>query len=114
MRATAERGCGVDIGLKCYQPGRRMVPGDVAIIVNERLMKQAVAGSNFRADALHPDGQYSRFSKWFHWLTVPPLVVLLLSGLTIRFISDESKMRFYTLHESLGLLMLMLAATRLT
>jgi len=91
-----------------------MVPGDVAIIVKERLMEQVVAGSNFGADALHPDGQYSRGSKWFHWLTVPPLVVLLLSGLTIRFISEESKMRFYTLHESLGLLMLMLAAARLT
>ena len=56
-------------------------------------MEQVVARSNFGADALHPDGQYSRGSKWFHWLTVPPLVVLLLSGLTIRFISEESKMR---------------------
>ena len=77
-------------------------------------MEQVVARSDVGADALHPDGQYSRGSKWFHWLTVPPLAILLLSGLTIRFIGDDTKMRFYTLHESLGLLMLMLAASRLT
>jgi len=77
-------------------------------------MEQVIDRSDFGADALHPDGQYSRGSKWFHWLTVPPLVVILLSGLTIRFINEDVKMRFYTLHESLGLLMLMLAAARLT
>ena len=57
-------------------------------------------------DARHPDGQYSRGAKWFHWLTVLPILVMLLSGLTIRFINDDVKMRFYTLHESLGLLVL--------
>ena len=56
---------------------------------------------------------YSRGAKWFHWLTVPPMFVLLLSGLTIRFMNDEVKMAFYTLHESLGLLMLGLGAARL-
>ena len=76
-------------------------------------MEQVVTRSRFAADAVHPDGQYSQGSKWFHWLTVPPLALLLLSGLTIRFITDEQKMRFYTLHESLGLLMLMLASARL-
>ena len=69
-------------------------------------MEQVIGRSDFGADGLHPDGQYSRGSKWFHWLTLPPLGVLLLSGLTIRFIGDEAKMQFYTLHESLGLLML--------
>lgn len=57
--------------------------------------------------------QYSRGAKWFHWLTVPPLLLLLASGLVIRVIGDEAKMRFYTLHESLGLLMLALAVARL-
>lgn len=56
---------------------------------------------------------YSRGAKWFHWLTVPPMFVLLLSGLTIRFMNDEVKMAFYTLHESLGLLMLALGVARL-
>jgi cytochrome b561 len=65
------------------------------------------------ADLRHPDGQYSTGAKWFHWLTVPPLAIILLSGLTIRFIGDEAKMGFYTLHESLGLLMLTLASARL-
>ncbi|MFN7918326.1 MAG: cytochrome b/b6 domain-containing protein [Vicinamibacterales bacterium] len=58
--------------------------------------------------------EYSRGAKWFHWLTVPPLLVLLLSGLTIRFMNDDVKMSFYTLHESLGLLLLALSVARLT
>ncbi len=62
----------------------------------------------------HPDGEYSRGAKWFHWLTLPPLALILLSGLTIRFIGDEAKMAFYTVHESLGLLMLVLSASRLS
>jgi cytochrome b561 len=66
------------------------------------------------ADVLHPAGEYTRGAKWFHWLTVPLLVVLLLSGPTIQFIGDEAKMRYYTLHESLGLLVLLLAAARLS
>ena len=60
------------------------------------------------------DREYSRGAKWFHWLTVPPLGLILLSGLTIRFIGDDAKMAFYTLHESLGLLMLALSAARLS
>jgi cytochrome b561 len=63
--------------------------------------------------ARHPDGEYSRGAKWFHWLTVPPLVLILLSGLTIRFASDDARMAFYTVHESLGLLLLVLSTARL-
>lgn len=62
----------------------------------------------------YPDGEYARGAKWFHWLTVPPVVVLLASGLLIRFIADDVKMRFYTVHESLGLLAFVLMAARLT
>lgn len=61
----------------------------------------------------HPDGEYARGAKWFHWLTVPPVIVLLTSGLLIRFIVDDAKMRFYTVHESLGLLVFVLVAARL-
>jgi cytochrome b561 len=65
-------------------------------------------------DPRHPDGEYPQVSKWFHWITVPLIVILLLSGLTIRFIADEPKIRFYVVHESLGLLVLLLSAARLT
>ena len=64
-------------------------------------------------DALHPDGQYSALAKWFHWLTVPMLGVSILSGLVIRFMKDGPKTGFYTLHESLGLLILCLVIARL-
>lgn len=67
-----------------------------------------------RMDGRHPDGEYSRGAKWFHWLTLPPLAIILLSGLTIRFVGDDAKMAFYTVHESLGLLMLALSAARLS
>jgi cytochrome b561 len=60
-----------------------------------------------------PAGEYSSAAKWFHWLTLPPIVIMLLSGPTIHFIKDDAKMSFYTLHESLGLLVLTLAAARL-
>jgi cytochrome b561 len=65
-------------------------------------------------DVLHPAGEYTRTAKWFHWLTVVPLIVLLLSGPTIHYFVDEVKLRFYTVHESLGLLVLLLALMRLT
>jgi cytochrome b561 len=64
-------------------------------------------------DALHPDGQYSSLAKWFHWLTVPLLALAILSGLVIRFMKDDVKMPFYALHESIGLIILMLAIARL-
>jgi len=64
-------------------------------------------------DALHPDGQYTSLAKWFHWLTVPPLFIVVLSGLVIRFFKDDAKMGFYALHESLGLVILFLALARL-
>lgn len=64
-------------------------------------------------DARHPDGQYSRLAKVFHWTTVPLLFLALATGLVIRFIKDEPKMGFYALHESLGLLILFLSLARL-
>jgi cytochrome b561 len=67
-----------------------------------------------RADAMHPDGQYSALAKWLHWTTVPLLVLAILTGLVIRFMKDDAKMPFYALHESLGLIILALAVARLT
>jgi cytochrome b561 len=64
-------------------------------------------------DTLHPDGQYSSLAKWFHWLTVPLMALAIATGLVIRFIKDDPKMAFYALHESTGLIILMLAVARL-
>ncbi len=66
-----------------------------------------------RRDATHPDGQYARLSKLFHWLTVPLMLLAISIGLVIRFMKDEVKLAFYTLHESTGLLILALALARL-
>jgi cytochrome b561 len=74
----------------------------------------APVGVSSARDLLHPAGEYSRAAKWFHWLTVLPLIVLLLSGPSLHLFVDEAKFRFYTVHESLGLLVLVLAAARLT
>jgi cytochrome b561 len=75
----------------------------------------ATAGSSLKGqDSLHPDGQYSRLAKWFHWLTVGPMMIVILSGLTVRFMKDDVKYSFYALHESLGLLLLFLAIARIT
>ncbi len=65
------------------------------------------------ARSVPPGNEYSSAAKWFHWLTVPALGIALLSGMTIRFIVDDTKMAFYALHESLGLLLLALAVLRL-
>lgn len=72
------------------------------------------SGDRVGRDAVHPDGEYSTAAKWFHWVTVPLIALLLASGLTIRFIADQWKMPFYTLHESVGLLVLTLSVVRLT
>jgi cytochrome b561 len=64
-------------------------------------------------DSLHPDGQYSSLAKWFHWLTAPLMALAIITGLTLRFMKDDVKFSFYALHESIGLLILGLAAARL-
>jgi cytochrome b561 len=76
-------------------------------------MQQVTPQSAGGVDSSAPNAQYSPGAKWFHWLTVPPIAISLLSGLTIRFMNDNVKMSFYTLHESLGILMLLLTTARL-
>lgn len=44
---------------------------------------------------------------------MPVIALLLATGLTIRFIAEQWKMPFYTLHESVGLLVLALSVARL-
>ncbi len=80
---------------------------------NARDAAQWMSGRT-RQDGVHPHGEYSRRAKWFHWTTVPFIALLLATGLTIRFIAEQWKMQFYTLHESVGLLVLTLSVARLT
>jgi cytochrome b561 len=78
-------------------------------------MDEAAAGVPIRGqDAMHPDGQYSSLAKWFHWITVPLMFATIAVGLTLRFMKDDVKMPFYALHESLGLIILVVAVLRLS
>lgn len=65
------------------------------------------------ADAAHPDGQYSRTAKWFHWITVGLMAIALPMGFVIGHIKDADKMAFYAIHESAGLTILFVALARL-
>ena len=65
------------------------------------------------ADAAHPDGQYSRGAKWFHWITVGLIAIALPVGFVIKHIKDDDKMAFYAIHESAGLTILFVALARL-
>lgn len=60
-----------------------------------------------------PDGSYNALAKIFHWVTVPMIVLALLSGFTIAHVKDASKLGFYAIHESIGLTLLFLALARL-
>ena len=61
----------------------------------------------------YPDASYSALAKIFHWVTVPLLVAALATGFTIGHIADPSKMVFYSIHESLGLTILLVSIARL-
>jgi cytochrome b561 len=63
-------------------------------------------------DALHPQGQYSSLAKWFHWTTVPLMLLALGTGLVMELMKDDVKTSFYALHQSTGLLILFLAIAR--
>jgi cytochrome b561 len=56
---------------------------------------------------------YGSVAKWFHWITVGLMAVALPFGFVIKYIKDESKMAFYAIHESAGLLILFVAIARL-
>ncbi|MDB5415877.1 MAG: yceJ 2 [Rubritepida sp.] len=56
---------------------------------------------------------YTSTAKWFHWITVVLIAVALPTGFVIGHIKDASKMGFYTIHESAGLTLLIVATLRL-
>lgn len=68
-------------------------------------------------DAAHPHGRYGSAAKWFHWITVGLIAIALPTGFLIKFITPESdgayKMGFYTIHESAGLTVLLVALARI-
>ncbi len=60
-----------------------------------------------------PDGSYGAVAKIFHWLTVPLMVGAIATGCVIGFIRDSSKFDFYTIHESIGFTLLLVAIARI-
>ena len=62
---------------------------------------------------LPPGEAYHAVSKWFHWITVPLLLVALAVGFVIQHLKEESAMAFYAIHESAGLTVLFVALLRL-
>jgi cytochrome b561 len=64
-----------------------------------------------------PGATYGRAAKWFHWITVPLLLIAIPTGIVIKHITPENayatKLVFYAIHESAGLTVLFVAAARL-
>jgi len=56
---------------------------------------------------------YTTTAKWFHWVTAGLMAVTLPTGFVIQHIKDDSKMAFYAIHESAGLLIFVVALARL-
>jgi cytochrome b561 len=56
---------------------------------------------------------YSPVAKWFHWVTVGLMAVVLPFGFVIGHVKDSDKMAFYAIHESVGLTLLAVALARL-
>jgi cytochrome b561 len=64
------------------------------------------------ADAGHPDGQYGKVAKTFHWVTVLLMAIALPVGFVIQHIKDSDKMVFYAIHESAGVTLFLVVAAR--
>jgi cytochrome b561 len=64
------------------------------------------------ADAGHPDGQYGKVAKIFHWVTVLLMAIALPVGFVIQHIKDSDKMVFYAIHESAGVTLFLVVAAR--
>ncbi len=57
--------------------------------------------------------EYSTGSKWFHWITVALLALAWPVGFVIKYIKDDAKIPFYSVHESAGLTILGVVLVRL-
>ncbi len=62
--------------------------------------------------AAREDG-YLPVAKGFHWVTAVLMFAVFPLGAVIKFVKDDVKMGFYLVHESLGLLVLLLVLARL-
>jgi len=56
---------------------------------------------------------YRPVAKGLHWVVVALLLVVLPLGAVIKFVKDDVKLSFYAVHESLGLLVLVIMLVRL-
>lgn len=72
-----------------------------------------VAEAGVRMPAGSVPASYGTGAKWFHWITVLLLAIALPVGFVIQHIKDDHKTIFYTIHESAGLTILLVALARL-
>lgn len=72
-----------------------------------------MAEAGLRSPAGVAPASYSTGAKWFHWITAALLAIALPVGFVIQHIKDSDKTIFYTLHESAGLTILLVALARL-
>jgi cytochrome b561 len=63
-----------------------------------------------------PAQRYPRSSRWLHWLTAALVAVVIVAGIWIRYFepaNEAFKLRLYNIHESLGVIVFVLALLRL-
>ena len=60
--------------------------------------------------------RYTLAARWLHWLTAALVAVLIVAGIWIRYFepaNEAFKLRLYNIHESLGVIVFVLALIRL-
>jgi cytochrome b561 len=63
-----------------------------------------------------PAMRYTPMSRWLHWLTAALVAVIIVAGIWIRYFepaNEAFKLRLYNIHESLGVIVFVLALIRL-
>jgi cytochrome b561 len=60
--------------------------------------------------------RYTASSRWLHWLTAALIFIVIIAGVWIRYFepaNEAFKLRLYNIHESLGVIVFVLALLRL-
>jgi cytochrome b561 len=63
-----------------------------------------------------PALRYTLTSRWLHWLTAALVAVVIVAGIWIRYFepaNEAFKLRLYNIHESIGVIVFVLALIRL-
>lgn len=56
---------------------------------------------------------YTPAAKWFHWISAPLMLAALGFGFAIEHIREADKLRFYQIHESIGVTLFLVTLARL-